>query len=207
MDIQVNNLSKRFGFEWIFEDLSFHFESGHYYAITGSNGSGKSSLIKILCGSLGQSKGSVVYSFNGEIVSQEKLYKNISICAPYLELIEEFTLTEMIDYHFRFKSPILPNLDELPELFQLKGSEKKAVKQFSSGMKQRLKLGLAVFSDNPLVLLDEPCSNLDQKGIDWYQTIIRKYQRQRTFIIASNQAFEYEICSAALNIENYKDQK
>ena len=141
---------------------------------------------------------------SGEIPDSEK-YKSLSITAPYLELPEEFTLQEVIDFHFKFKKP-LGNISskEILEILYLETHAQKAVSQFSSGMKQRLKLGLALFSDVPLVLLDEPTSNLDKKGIAWYLELIQSYQHNRTLVICSNEPREYEFCQQSLSIEDYK---
>lgn len=204
MDLVVENLAKRFGYEWIFEKLTFHFESGNCYALTGPNGSGKSTLLQILSGSLTASKGSIVYTHQNQQISDEHIYKYVGITAPYLELIEEFSLVELLDFHFQFKKPLLSK-KEIIDFMYLNDSKNKYLKQYSSGMKQRVKLGLAVLSDCPLLLLDEPTTNLDQQGIDWYKNLIETYQNGRTIVIASNQAHEYDFCNKGLDMLDYKD--
>ncbi|WP_026953448.1 ABC transporter ATP-binding protein [Algoriphagus mannitolivorans] len=205
LKIHLQEVSKRFQYEWIFKNLNLTILSGSSLAIIGGNGSGKSTLLKCLSGVVPVTSGKIIFSTpEGEIPESEK-YKSISITAPYLELPEELTLQEVIDFHFKFKRPLGEiSSHELLRILYLEPHAHKPVSQFSSGMKQRLKLGLALFSDVPLILLDEPTSNLDKKGIAWYLELIQNYQNQRTLIVCSNEPREYEFCEQSLSIEDYK---
>jgi ABC-type multidrug transport system ATPase subunit len=151
------------------------------------------------------SEGTMQFHSNG-IIDSEKVYQHISIASPSLELFEDLTLEETIHYHFQLKKLKEGiNLNQLPELFQLKGNEKKQLRNFSSGMKQRVKLGLAIFSDTNVLLLDEPTSNLDKNGIKWYQELITNYTKDRIVLVASNKIEEdYFFCQHQLEIEKYK---
>ncbi|TFV97094.1 ABC transporter ATP-binding protein [Algoriphagus kandeliae] len=205
MKIQVVEASKRFQYEWIFKNLSINLESGDSLAITGSNGSGKSTLLKCLTGSIPLSSGKIEYSIDGKIFEEENWFRHLSIAAPYLELPEEFTLSELLDFHFKFKNPIKGiSLEEILELVYLKEHHGKFVSQFSSGMKQRLKLVLALLSESDVIFLDEPTSNLDKKGIAWYQDLIETYQMNRILIVCSNEQREYDFCQQKLVLEDYK---
>lgn len=204
MDIFLQNLGKRFNREEIFKELNFHFRSNRSYALTGSNGSGKSTLLQIIAGNMLASKGEVLYQKGNSKVTSEDIFKHISIAAPYLELIEEFTLLELVSFHFKFKSTLEgETIDSILEHAYLWDSRNKSIKNFSSGMKQRLKLMLAFYSDTPILLLDEPTSNLDKRGVDWYLMQIDKLG-DRTTIIASNQDFEYSFCNDILRLEDFK---
>jgi ABC-type multidrug transport system ATPase subunit len=75
------------------------------------------------------------------------------------------------------------------------------VKLFSSGMKQRARLGAAFFSDVPLLLLDEPCSNLDSRGVDWYHSLVSSQLDGRIMVIASNIPREYETAAAVIPLK------
>jgi ABC-type multidrug transport system ATPase subunit len=168
MNISLQNIGRRFNKQWIFKGIDFQFEQDQKYAILGPNGSGKSTLLSILLGNLSPSEGKLTY-LNPDEVKVEEIYQYISFAAPYLDLIEEFTLQETIAFHFQFKgySEGL-NAASVLELLGLQKSQDKALKHFSSGMKQRTKLALACCSNSPILLLDEPTSNLDAQGVNWY---------------------------------------
>ncbi len=208
MDLVLNNVGKRYRYDWIFRHVDFQFESGKKYAILGPNGSGKSTLMKILSGHLTPSKGKIEFQKNGKKVIIDKVYQSLSYAAPYIDVIEEMTLVEAINFHQKFK-PFLNNLNtnDLVELLDFSKSKKKEVRFFSSGMKQRLKLALAICSESELLLLDEPTTNLDQQGFDWYQELIRTYANDRLVIVASNVESDYHFCDAYLNILDFKKKK
>lgn len=199
---------KKFQREWIFRGINLRITSGEKMAITGANGSGKSTLIKCLSGQMPLTDGELNYTSENSTIVPDDIYKHLVISAPYLELPEEFTLGEFLRFHFSFK-----NLDarvsfgELSELLHLKNAVNKPISLFSSGMKQRLKLGLCFFSQSPLVLLDEPTSNLDEKGIQWYRNLIADFGSAKCLLIASNDSREYDFCEQILRLEDYKRQR
>ncbi len=205
MNITLQNIGRRFNREWIFRRVDYTFTSGESYAILGSNGSGKSTLLQILNGSLSPSAGTIGYELNGKNIAVEDVFVHLSLAAPYLELIEEFTLTEMIDLHFKFKS-YKAGMDNkaVIELLAMENNKNKLIKYFSSGMKQRLKLALAFCSDTALLMLDEPTSNLDSQGVDWYLNLVERFAEDRLTIVCSNQPHEYGFCGKKLNIIDYK---
>ncbi len=205
MKIKVENLSKRFNREWIFKDLSLQFSPENNYAIVGPNGSGKSTLLQILWGQLLPSQGNLIYETSGSVLPQEEVFKHISIATPYMDLIDEFTLLEMIHFHFKFKR-VRKNLStvELLELFELTHAKGKTVANFSSGMRQRLKLGLAFYSEGSALFLDEPTTNLDKKSIAWYWHQLNNLPKEILVIIASNQEQEYPQTAEKIDILNYK---
>jgi len=161
--------------------------------------------LQVLIGVMHQTEGKVSYSNINQEVSVDDIYKKIVIAAPYLELVEEFTLLESVEFHQKFK-PFKDQLsaNELIDKIQLAPHKDKTVKNFSSGMKQRLKLGLAFYSEAPIVLLDEPTSNLDSQGIAWYIEQIEKHTTDRLLIICSNQPNEYAFCKNIVDIRDYK---
>ncbi len=205
MQIVLENIGRRFNRDWIFKEINYTFESENSYAILGANGSGKSTLLQIIAGSLTSSTGNVIYSENSKHLEIENAYQHLSLAAPYLELIEEFTLEEIADFHFSFKR-YREEMDSNAffDLLALKNARKKLLKNFSSGMKQRVKLALAFCADTPVLLLDEPTSNLDQQGTEWYLSLIERFSKNRLVIICSNQKHEYEFCNFTLDITNYK---
>lgn len=205
MTIQVQNIGKRYRLEWIFRGLTHSFQAGDRWAILGPNGSGKSTLMKVLSGHLSPSKGDIAFIHHNVQIKEENVYKNIGYAAPYIELIEELTLEEALKFHTRLK-PLLPGFTPaaLYDLLALPKSRQKEIRFFSSGMKQRLKLALAICSHTPVLLLDEPATNLDLQGIDWYKKLIAEYAQQRLVIIASNDPHDAEFCPNHLNILDYK---
>lgn len=204
MQIILENLGRRFNKEWIFRSISFTFSQGQQYAILGPNGSGKSTLLSVLLGSLTPSEGKISY-LNDKEVLPEHIFNYISLAAPYLDLIEEFTLQETIDFHFQFKAYQAGfNSAAVLDLLALSRAEDKPLKYFSSGMKQRTKLALAFCTDTPILVLDEPTSNLDTQGTDWYLELVEKFAKNRLVLVGSNQPYEYEFCKQHLNIIDYK---
>ena len=201
MQISLEQACKRFNKEWIFKNLNFQFEAGKHYALVGNNGSGKSTLLQIIAGYSGLTKGSIHWSPFDAV----NIYEQISFAAPYLELVEEFTATEQFEFQAQFK-PIQKDLstEKILELIGLKNAAHKQIRYYSSGMKQRLKLALAIFSDCPILLLDEPCSNLDKEGYALYDTLIKEYAMHKLIIVGSNDPAEYHFCKEQVNLMDYK---
>jgi ABC-type multidrug transport system ATPase subunit len=205
MQITLNNVGKRFNREWIFRHCSYQFKHGKKYAITGSNGSGKSTLLQVISGSLTHNEGDITVNDGLQPIASEQLYSNISIAAPYLELIEEMTAKEMLDFHAQFK-PLINSLskDDMLETVGLKTAVHKQIRYYSSGMKQRLKLAQAFFSNTPVLLLDEPTTNLDADGTALYHHLIENYTSNKLVIVSSNDKQEYDFCEEVMRIGDYK---
>jgi ABC-type multidrug transport system ATPase subunit len=206
MEILAQEVGKKFGTEWIIKNFNYRFTSTQPCAILGGNGSGKSTLLKMLAGFMQAGKGKIIYAQNNKEVDAANVYQLISYAAPYLELVEEFTCSESIQFQQKFK-PFINEASaiEVLELSGLQHAANKALKVFSSGMKQRLKLTLAIMADCPVLMLDEPCSNLDAKAIDWYQMMLETYAKNKLMIICSNHLhYEYQHCAAQINTEAFK---
>ena len=212
MKISLTDAGKRFNRDWIFRHLSYEFSTGQSYAITGPNGSGKSTLLQVLSGAMQASEGNCQWSMvnlpagrQGGQLENENVFNHISICAPYLEVVEEMTVKEFLEFHHHFKpflSPVTP--EKIISILGLENAVNKQIRYYSSGMKQRVKLGQAIFSDTPVVLLDEPCTNLDASGMELYNRLINEYCKKRMVIVSSNDHHEYEFCNEKLNIMNWK---
>ena len=205
MHISLNNIGKRFNREWIFRHLDAAFVSGEKYAITGANGSGKSTLLQVIAGALTFSEGSISFTpSNGQQpIDPDHFFKQVSIAAPYLDLVEELTAAEFLAFHQQFK-PFTLTTSAVLKTVQLEKAAGKQIRYFSSGMKQRLKLAQAFCSNTPVLLLDEPTTNLDAEGIALYHELIRTYAADRTLLISSNDPEEYACCSHTINIHDYK---
>jgi ABC-type multidrug transport system ATPase subunit len=205
INISLYDAGKRYNREWIFRHLTTTFKGGAAYAITGPNGSGKSTLLQTIAGAVGLSEGKVNYSENDQPVPEAEVYRKISFAAPYLELVEEMTLFEFLAFHQSFK-PFYPevNLEKAAEMVGLARARDKQIVHFSSGMKQRLKLAQAFFSDTAVLLLDEPTANLDAEGIAVYHHLVKEFRKDRIVIVSSNDEQEYLFCHSVIRIGDYK---
>jgi ABC-type multidrug transport system, ATPase component len=207
MKISLINAGKRFNRDWIFRNIHFEFTAGVSYAITGPNGSGKSTLLQVVGGAMMMSEGAMKYEVGSKKkgIPVDEAYKYVAIAAPYLELIEEMTVTEFLEFHKQFK-PFLPGVQvkAIIEAVGLKQAAHKQIRYYSSGMKQRVKLAQAIYSDVPCVLLDEPCTNLDAEGIALYHCLINDHCANRLVIVSSNDEQEYKFCTEKISITNFK---
>lgn len=205
MKIDLTNVGKRYNREWIFRNLTLSFDIHKRYAITGPNGSGKSTLLQVISGSSLHNEGNIIYSAPDQQISPEAVYKSLSFCAPYLDLIEEMTLTEFFNFHNKMKGWVSKmDTRQIIILLRLEKSAHKQIRNFSSGMKQRVKLAQAVFSDVSVIMLDEPATNLDEEGISLYNFLIENYCEKRLVIISSNDKKEYSFCEEIIDMMNYK---
>ncbi|MGI4743669.1 MAG: ABC transporter ATP-binding protein [Janthinobacterium lividum] len=206
MHLHAQDLGRRFGRQWIFRRLSYDFQPGTATAILGPNGAGKSTLLSILAGQLLPTEGQVAYTLGSQPLPPSAIPKYLAYCAPYLELPEDFTLLELLTFHTKLK-PLRPGVSVagLVELMYLHKARHQAVRTFSSGMKQRLKLGLALYAAAPLLLLDEPTTNLDAQGAAWYQEhLARVRDADRLVIVSSNVPAEYAFCEAQVQITDFQ---
>jgi ABC-type multidrug transport system ATPase subunit len=199
MKIIATGIHKKFRQEWVFKALSYTFESGKSYAIIGQNGAGKSTLLKTLAQYSLPNKGKV--EFEG---ITEDVNKQISFAAPYSELIEEFTLPELLNFLVQINFlEARWDFKAFTSFIDLRPSESKYIKNFSSGMRQKVKLGIALAADRPILCLDEPTSNLDETAKNWFYKALDG-QRHKLILIASNEQAEINLCTNQIAIADYK---
>ena len=206
MNIYLSNVGKKFGREWIFREVNHVFEEGSATVLLGSNGSGKSTLLQVISGYVIPTEGSATLVKDGASVPQDDVHRHFAFASPYIELMEDFTFRECVAFQGKFRG-WKSDLDEkkVIELSGLAHAADKQIRHFSSGMKQRAKLTLAVLCDSPILLLDEPCSNLDKQAQAWYATLINDFREDQTIIVCSNQIREeYFFCTSELDIESMK---
>lgn len=211
LSFQINNIGKKFGSEWIFRNVNDLIGANDKVVILGGNGSGKSTLLQVISGYVTPNEGTIEYELKNSAgkISPEAVRNYVSFASPYLQLIEDLTLTETIEHSSVFK-PFINKLsvNEVIEITELSSAKDKYIKQFSSGMKQRLKLSLAILADTPLLLMDEPVSNLDKNAVKWYQNLLNTYSANRTVMICSNNIEEeYFICTRQINVSDHKPKK
>ena len=206
LQLTLNNVGKSYNFDWIFRGLSLDLQSGQSVAVLGGNGSGKSTFLKIVAGSSYVSEGTIEYTHNGKKVDKDSIYSLVSLSAPYQTLFDDFTLAESIAFQAKFK-PFVNNISpkEIVDLIELPKVANKALKYYSSGMKQRAKLALAILADTPVLLLDEPGTNLDKKGVEWFKNLLLPQMQNRLVFVCSNRHDEESgFCTTILEIEQYK---
>ncbi len=203
--LTANNISKKFDRrKSLFENIHFILSNGKAIAITGKNGSGKSTLLKIIAGLLSASSGDIHFELNKKIIASERFNDYFGFVSPYLNLYEEFTAPEHIKLHTELKGIEFNQSrgEELLERFNLSNSKDKYISKFSSGMKQRLKLILAIYNEPPVLFLDEPYSNLDESGISIVREIIINHKSNGGgIIIATNDEREKALCDEIISLE------
>jgi ABC-type multidrug transport system ATPase subunit len=205
MEISAQHLGKRYNRQWIFRGFTYQFDAGKSYALTGPNGSGKSTLLQVLAGSTDKSEGQLAWLIDNKPVEPDHAFASMAMAAPYLELIEELTLVEFLQFHFSFKKMLHGwTTERIAAYVGLGGAMHKQIRHFSSGMKQRAKLAQAFFSDVPVLLLDEPTANLDVQGAALYWQMITELAVNRLLLIASNDEDEISFCHHRISILDYK---
>jgi ABC-type multidrug transport system ATPase subunit len=208
MQIKVEKLGKKFRNEWIFRNFEYTFRLGQSYAVTGSNGSGKSTLLQILAGFIPYNEGNITYfDISNNSIPAENIFKSISFTSPPLELIEDFTLAELVEFHLKLK-PFENNLTKAQfiNLIGYNEHSEKQLKYFSSGMKQKLKLSLCLFSTSKLLFLDEPTTNLDEQTKKWFLENINFIKQNKLIILASNDPKEYSFSDHIIDIQEFKNK-
>ena len=184
MDIQLKNISKKFGAKNVISNFSKKFQKKKY-AIIGDNGSGKSTLLKLISNLITPSGGKIIYTHDDAEIDKEVFIKKIIFTAPYQNLIEELTVKEFLSFHHRFRDSINNPFNILSE-FGLENFENTQIKNLSSGSEQKLKLLISFNTKTDFILLDEPTTNLDNKGINIYTKIIKRVSKNKGIIIATN---------------------
>lgn len=188
MELTAKRIVKRFGHFLVLKNISLKISSGSAIAITGPNGSGKTTLVKILCNLMAPTRGEVIYQKDGKKIERENIFQYIGLVGPYLQLYQELSAQENIDFFARMRN--LKNysarVKQLMELFNLSGREHDAVKTYSSGMQQRLKYVCALLHEPEVLFVDEPRSNLDQAGIEAVYSILQEQKKDKILVISTN---------------------
>ena len=199
-DIELQEVGKKYIRNWLFKDISFSLREKKKLALVGTNGSGKSTLLRIIAGQTSPSKGKIRYKEAGKNIPLDQAYQHISWMGPYLEVFPELTLEELFNLHFRFKAPLLSSIEEIIEKLNLSADKHKMLNYYSSGMLQRAKVGMALFSSSQVLFLDEPTSNMDKKNAQLILRLIEEFLGNRLFVLASNMEREYEAFSHKLQL-------
>ena len=200
LHIHLQQVGKQFYRRWIFRDINLEMSSPSRIALVGTNGSGKSTLLRIIAGQLSPSEGSITFKTGEKRLPISKVYQSLSWAGPQLEMYPELSLEELLDLHFRLKPCRLEDPLALIDLLDFRGHHQKPLKFFSSGMQQRAKVGIALFTDSALLLLDEPTSNMDEENARRMLNLIEEHSQNRILVLASNMKREYASYSEILRL-------
>lgn len=201
MEIECKEVGKRFGRHWIVRKLTDRFVAGEVIGIRGRNGSGKSTLLRMLAGQLTPSRGEVIFRQDGVVVPVASVYQRVSWSGPYFEIMEELTIAEFLAFHFGLK-PLRNNLRvaDIPELLELDQVRNRKLTDCSSGMRQRVLLGSALYADTSILLLDEPTVTLDEAAVEWFHAQLAPHVSGRLVFIASNDKEDLSACTRSISM-------
>ena len=211
IEFTCENLEKSFSNKLIFKKLSFKLTNSSSLAITGRNGTGKSTLIKILSNLIKETNGKKWIKLNGEFIEKDNQFSNIGLLAPYINLYDELTGYENLEFFYKLKinqhkkKDVEENINQLLEKVNLYKRRNDLVKNYSSGMKQRLKIAFAILNDPLILLMDEPRTNLDEDGIEIVYNLANKQKMNGILIVATNENEDTKLCNEIINIEDYRN--
>lgn len=186
--IEATNLSKKFNERLIFKNVGFELQSGQSLVVTGQNGSGKTTLMRIISGLLSPTEGSLTFFKDDRKIEAEQIFKHIGLVGPYLQLYTNLSALENLAFFSKIRGLGMnrPKILELTKQVGLEGREMDYVKNYSSGMTQRLKFVFALIHEPPILLVDEPTSNLDEKGMEIVYGLLNEQMENRILIVATN---------------------
>jgi len=200
--LKAKDICKYYSRSLLFKDISFELAPGDVLAITGWNGSGKSTLIRIIAGLVRASSGTVSMFCEDKLVPKESRRRFIGMVAPALSLYDELTALENMVFFCKVRG-VNSQVEACRDTLEMVGLSEHAHKlsgRYSSGMKQRLKLAQALLHHPPLLLLDEPGTNLDSKGMDIVKDMISNQRKWGMTIIASNEQREVDYADRIINL-------
>ena len=203
--IHFRKVAKRYARHWILKNITYNFDSGQVYGLKGPNGSGKSTLIKMMSGYLSPSVGSIEYEKAGKKISKDEIPSKVAIWGPYVSLIRELSIEEMV-HHYMIHKPLAGEMtmEEFYKVLNLPVEKNTLIKSLSSGQEQRLGLALTLLCSADILLLDEPSSYLDDPSKEWMQTLITKNINKKIVIIASNDEEDLAQSTVLLDINDFR---
>ncbi|NLT51772.1 MAG: ABC transporter ATP-binding protein [Ignavibacteria bacterium] len=206
ISVSAENLCKNFGRRFVFKNLNFIFDKPGIYGIAGINGSGKTTLAKIISGVLSPSQGKIYCSVNSLKINPEEIQKYIGYAAPYVVFYDEFTAYENLKM-----LSVIQGIDfnsnrceKLLTEFGLYERRNEHLSNYSSGMKQRIKIIFAMMNNLPLIIFDEPITNLDSAGKEIFYRLLKQQAINSLIIIASNEEADLALCSKIIIMENFR---
>ena len=201
--IKAEDLGKTYNLRPVISHLSLEIESGEIVAVTGANGTGKSTLIKLLASLLEPTTGGVARFCCGKSVREHAFPLLTGLVAPYLSLYGEYTIRESVDLVSGLRGDI-SRTDRAYTIAEELGIAERfedRVGALSSGMMQRVRFILALMHNPPFLFLDEPMSNLDSEGKSAISSLIRRRGADAVTVIATNDAEDLHLCTSELRID------
>lgn len=199
MKLVLQNIKKSYEGKILFSNINLTFEMGNSYAVLGKNGSGKTSLLKVLMGFSKPDNGSVFWSDDKNIFAIG--YSDFAFSGIQQQLFDDITVLNIINFHFKFRLPIDPNYKEIIKSVFTDIQLNKKANQLSAGWLNRLKLLLSILTQSKVLILDEPFSNMDEEGIEKFVDLIKTYSENRILIIAGNRADELAMCNHRITLD------
>jgi heme exporter protein A len=203
VSVEFKGVGKRFGNRSALAAVSGTLRQGQVLVVAGPNGSGKSTLLNILAGLLRPSRGEVVYRDGDGPLPRARWFERLGMAAPDMSVYEELSAVENLRFFARLRGlhreeAALRAL--LEELGLPPREQTRAVGTYSSGMKQRVKLAQAVLHEPPVLLLDEPSSNLDESGHEVVAALVARFRERAAVAVATNDPREMAFADARIDL-------
>jgi heme exporter protein A len=207
--LELENIRKEFSRRVIFDKIGFRLSNGNSLAITGINGSGKSTLVKIIAGIISPTRGAVTLTADGREITLNRYHDYIGFVAPYIQLYDEFSALENLRFfeRIRGRTPDTEYINYLLERVVLYSRRHDDVRTYSSGMKQRLKYAFALLHRPPILIFDEPRSNLDRHGIATVYSVMEEQKENGMLILATNDQEDLSYAETILNLDEVRERQ
>ena len=190
--ISIQNVSKSFGKHKVLDNINLNCEKGFIYGIVGYNGSGKTVLLKSICGFIKPDKG--IITIKGKPNSDISSF-NLGVIIEAPAYISELSGIDNLIYLYEIKNK--RNKKHLEEVMRLVGLDpliKKKVSKYSMGMKQRLAIAQAIMEEQDILILDEPMNGLDKQGVEDMRNLFTRLRDEgKTIILASHNREDIDI--------------
>ena len=190
--VELRDIAKSFNRRAIFDNVTMTVEDGHALCVTGANGSGKSTLLRVICGLLRPTRGVVTITVDDKPYLPAEVRNAFGVVAPDVALYGELTALENMVFFSRVRGLSARSLDVEGLLARvgLAGRGDDEVHTYSSGMRHRLKYACALLHHPPILLLDEPSTNLDEDGIAIVRQVMVEQKQHGLLIFATNDTQE-----------------
>ncbi len=203
--ITINKLTKRFGKTPVFSGVDMDCQLPGIYGVSGNNGAGKTTFLKIIAGVMKPTSGEVLIKINDYKILAERTYRHTAFAAPYLNLYDEFSAEENLRLTAGLRSEKYDSkrAEYLLHKVSLYSKKNELLKNYSSGMKQKVKLINSLLAESLLIIWDEPFTNMDSEGKEAVTALIRPEAEKKIILIASNREDELALCGSVLDLNSF----